>query len=101
MTPEDMKRLEEIRERVEKATEGPWEFYDRYGDLGLVVVENSDADPITDTELRHPGMDHACVRRKDGDFIAHSRQDIPWLLGLVDVLAAANEVLKTPDKETP
>lgn len=63
-----MTRLEEIKERCEKATLGPWE---------------------------HDGKFQVCIPRKEGtacfrafpddaEFIAHSREDIPWLVSQLE-----------------
>ncbi|OAJ75224.1 hypothetical protein AYJ08_00300 [Brevibacillus sp. SKDU10] len=66
------KELQEIRERVEKATSGPWKERARNGDFihiakGLVIGGN----------------------QNDVDFITNARQDIPNLLSEIDRLRKA------------
>jgi len=62
------KRLAEIRARVDAASPGPWEKYEKdlvrdAGDVyGLVSLTFADA------------------REKNADFIAAARTDVPWLL---------------------
>ena len=63
----DAERIAEIRERCDKASEGPWV------ECSLVV--------------------HG-LRPCDAKFIAHSRQDVPDLLAEVERLRAENEVLE-------
>ena len=72
-----MSRLDEIRERLDAATPGPWvrndeEFYAR-----ICAKEYAD--------IAHVG------RANDSDFIAHAREDIPWLLGEVARLTAERD----------
>ena len=86
------KELADIRERLEKATPGPWEhthkdckhfmssdFVDRKGDdigVGLVTSDiNQDNADLYATDA-------------DMEFIAHARQDVPILLAEVERLQA-------------
>src|SRR6185312_6774960 len=78
------KRLEEIRQRAEKATKGPWEWVGRDGDHhdlmspeGMIHSDGSACGEYSaDIEVFGP----------DATFIAHSREDIPYLLSeLADV----------------
>lgn len=68
-----MNRIEEIKARCEAATKGPW-------------IKIND-------QLRHGvtagliGVIH--VYDEDADFIAHSREDIPFLLAELDRLTEA------------
>lgn len=57
-------RLGEIRERVAAATEGPWE----HGDRQFTAGDQADA-----------------------EFIAHAREDVPWLLAEVERLTAERD----------
>jgi len=57
-----MSRLEEIRKRCENASEGPWVSSEMIGDE---YVSNADA-----------------------AFIAHARDDVPWLLARIEELEA-------------
>jgi hypothetical protein len=73
--------LEEVRQRCEAATPGPWVSYVEGRDhLGgdSVIVRGTDG---TDEGLY---LTHATVA--DQDFIAHARQDIPTLLDEIERL---------------
>jgi hypothetical protein len=70
-------RLKEIKERLEKATPGKWRADRNTVDFGPptgspFAVLHSDADPSNTTN--------------DADFIAHSREDIPYLLAEIERL---------------
>lgn len=87
-------RLEEIKARAEKATPGPWSADDEHGDIPGAerawcvskITESGDyshdiaylstdcADPIGTQETA------------DAEFIAHAREDIPWLVAEVERL---------------
>lgn len=82
----DERRLQEIRERTNKATPGYWYIKTRLG--GRIY---------TDSELRRPrgvpgDWDLGRVNtmrygwREDAEFIAHAREDIAWLLNMVIIL---------------
>ncbi|AKQ74890.1 hypothetical protein B4092_5005 [Bacillus licheniformis] len=66
--------LEEIRQRVAAATEGPWRIgkqspngLNNIGTIGgLLTAQTTDED--------------------DAKYIAHARQDIPWLISEIDRL---------------
>lgn len=76
-----MKRLEEIKERLEKATPGPWKL--DCGELKRDVPESELARYYGDNLLLSANQlgSSAYVRRpEDADFIAHSRSDIEFLL---------------------
>ena len=60
----DEQRIEEIRLRAKTASAGPW-HYDGDG-----CVRAQTIDIVHDESIRF------C----DGRFIAHAREDIPWLL---------------------
>lgn len=76
-------RLREIAERENKATNGPWNLH------GI------DVNRVTLAKWRRcivfHGKSDACecepkeaeLLLRDAKFIAHSRQDVPWLLALV------------------
>lgn len=70
MTDEDIKA---IRERLVKATSGPWEF-DQHGWLQsssqTVISASHDGNFISNID----------IDKSDAEFIAHARQDIPKLL---------------------
>jgi hypothetical protein len=80
---DDKKRLEEIEARAKAATPGPW-------------VREDDWMCEVNAELRELGVDHVTYENvvklvaglericfngsDDADFIAHAREDVPWLL---------------------
>lgn len=76
-------KLEEIRLREQKATPGEWEFA---GDC----CDDEQEDPFI--YVQHPEVRNAVSvlfeadwgTTEDADFIAHARQDIPWLLERVE-----------------
>lgn len=87
-------RIKEIAERVGKASKGPWEFdmalsratgsytravYHRRGYEIIEIVESPDE------------PDGECIHQSDADaeFIAHSREDTPYLLSRLRELAGA------------
>ena len=70
--------IEAIRQRAEKATEGPWYYID-FGDGRAISSE------ATEEEVCMPITDY------DADFIAHAREDIPALLAEVEQLRIENE----------
>ncbi|MED3508728.1 hypothetical protein [Bacillus velezensis] len=67
-------KLEEIRQRADAATEGPWRIgkqspngLNNIGTIGgLLTAQTTDED--------------------DAKYIAHARQDIPWLISEIDRL---------------
>ncbi|GLJ03540.1 hypothetical protein LNK20_11500 [Bacillus safensis] len=67
-------RLEEIRQRADAATEGPWEIgkqspngLNNIGTIGgLLTAQTTNED--------------------NAKYIAHARQDIPWLISEIDRL---------------
>jgi hypothetical protein len=88
-----MSRIKEIKERCEKAHPGPW-TYNR-GSVGCYHVMSDDRD-----------FETGCIMFKGdskatADFIAHSREDIPFLLDInADLLAAceaARQIIESRD----
>lgn len=79
-------RIEAIRERTEKATEGPWYAGTEYEQSRrgnfvaskenghIVVAEQDYTDCVLETE--------------DAEFIANAREDIPYLLSEIERLIA-------------
>lgn len=84
MTPE---RLEAIRQRVEKATQGPWNFEGNKWQDGYVIYS-----PIK-RGFHNNGGEVAEVddsyEPSDAEFIAHAREDVPALLAEVERLRSA------------
>ena len=108
MSGEDA-RLAEVREREHSATKGPWER--RVGPREGVGIEQK-AEYLRGTAadngrplqvLISASEDLACAymvpaitgdgprSEANAEFIAHAREDVPWLLGLVDTLTAEKE----------
>lgn len=90
-----MTRIDEIRERCEKATPAPWELSecvsDPSSDISVSIfhhVKGNEYIKIGDWWGSDPndGKDAA-----NHAFIAHSREDIPYLLGLVERMAGLIE----------
>ena len=67
------KRIQEIMERAESGTKNDW-----------FVPKN--AKQIVFNEQDHPLIVARCEDAEDAEFIAHARQDIPYLLDLVESL---------------
>lgn len=82
MTQEDsVRRLAEIRERADKATPGPWttnEFND------VLAGEIAVAESV-------PFEGGGVYQEDDAEFIAHSREDVPYLLSVIDSLTAERD----------
>lgn len=79
-----MQRVDEIRERAEKATDGPW---------GYGVQKDIAVNPHGLAFLYGPANGNIdkmqAFTSDDAAFIAHARSDIPWLLAEVARLRAA------------
>jgi hypothetical protein len=74
-----MDRIEEIKERLSKASDGPWEsneddFYITCGRKIIAVAQNVNV-PIKQIEANQ-------------QLIAHAREDIPFLLSRISALEA-------------
>ena len=82
-----MADIKAIRERVSKATEGPW-TQDLYYIVGQLPEGRPGGEVIGELRAtRYIGNDPAYPNsQKDAnaDFIAHARQDIPDLLDFID-----------------
>ena len=92
---DDETRVAEIRQRAEAATEGPWErrLYDGVRDSKsrlVKVVEDSEFDFERVTSL----ADY--ITRENAEFIAHAREDIPWLLEQLRTAEAERDAVKGP-----
>lgn len=89
LTPEQRVRLEEIAAREQAATAGPWELILKAGPgrFGLAVrVARGMGHLIASFYGGTWGREE---RRANAAFVAHARQDIPWLLHMVQELAGA------------
>jgi len=83
LTPVRDNRIKEIRQRVKKASAGPWSGGERYNHVrsetaGLVLL----VDKATQFSENKQYF-------KDFDFVVHSRQDISFLLEIVSGLTKA------------
>ena len=96
MAEQDDAQVQEIRARLEAATPGPWLTLKRAPDLGATEIgaqlDTPDARVIADTELwgRKPTEQNV----QDAAFIAHAREDVPYLLARLDALTAERDVLR-------
>jgi len=85
------KRLAEIRERVEAATPGPWQYRETvFGARSTTVMAGS-------TQVGYFSVGQAMPT--DAKFIAHSRSDIPFLLAELDKRQAAIDAVHRPHFE--
>jgi hypothetical protein len=87
----DPLRLREIRSRLEKAAAGPWYHHSV---SGTHTVSHWCA-PITDNAARSIA---GPIHEHNADFIAHARQDIPWLLEQLEKVGEARAVQAQPQK---
>ncbi len=105
-------RLEEIRKRADQATPGPWSWdanapvrptwltEDHPERLALSELVNgkvwvATAHAVTEAcEGEEFKTETIVVRDGDAEFIAHAREDIPYLLARIDALEQANVGLK-------
>ncbi|SNS43342.1 hypothetical protein SAMN06309944_0235 [Micrococcales bacterium KH10] len=84
-----MKRLDEIKARAEAATEGPW-----------AVSEDSESSrawftrPFPEFKGKDGRPVHLSITHAETEFIAHAREDIPWLLAEVDRLQAQVDAVR-------
>ena len=83
-------RLVAIRARCEAATPGPW-----FSNAGLLVdVAAPGKANDGQTVCRMPGG-AASRSSHDADFIAHAREDVPWLLAEIALLAKRSALDET------
>jgi len=90
--------LEEIRERCNKATPGPWRG-DRYD--GSIKYEMHGAGKKLVLAVNHKEMTFGFTGTNsiaDEDFVLHSREDVEWLLDKIDcLLTELDEALRTQE----
>jgi len=72
-------RIKQIRERCEKASEGPW--------TGKIWKRK-------EFDGSNTWGSFECNRQEDYEFLEHSRSDIPFLLSLLEKSEAENKRLK-------
>ena len=81
-------RLNEIRARAEAATPGPWVAYGN-----TVEQEKTGWHTVVGTEMTgqaYMAYERLTTKNEDAIFIAHAREDIPYLLAEVERLRAAS-----------
>ena len=82
--------LQVIKERVAKATEGPWH---RMFKVGIEIHAENEWAPVI-------SEDEGVALYSDADFIIHARQDVPELIAEVERLREALEkIAYTPTFE--
>ena len=93
-----MSRLDEIRERVEGATPGPWEWVAEGPGEGNITLRTTGRG--YDDHILTPHVCEACEKRgarclaptaENAAFIAAAREDVPFLLAEVERLRGALE----------
>ena len=91
-----MSRRDEIRERVEGATPGPWEWVAEGPGEGNITLRTTGRG--YDDHILTPHVCEACEKRgarclaptaENAAFIAAAREDVPFLLGEVERLRGA------------
>jgi len=94
MKNEILRRLEEIEKRASKATPGPW----RYGESRDEQWVESSLPPnvphhliVYDEYIGEPDQEVWKQTANDLSFIAHAREDVPWLCSLMRKLLAIAE----------
>ena len=71
-----MGRLEEIKERDKNATKGPW----HHGDGDCILQDTDNQDILWYDWDETGGSMNVDGNTEDFEFIAHAREDIPWLI---------------------
>jgi len=90
MNEEILKRLEEIEARAARATPGRWESQERQ----LVLFVGNDTKIVCQCHP-WPITDEVWEQAKtDMIFIAHSREDVPWLCQVARELLAQNAAMR-------
>lgn len=90
-------RLAEIAQRAEKATEGPWIAFikSQVVAVGVPLLEQHACDKI----VHWTGFDASGVpiqeQQRNAKFIAHAREDVPWLLSELEAADAENARLRS------
>ena len=82
-----MSRLDEIKARADAATKGPWQWRE---DEPASLVHVTDQRMHPWNILKAPDWGPTLA---DAAFIAAAREDVPWLLALVESLTAERDAL--------
>lgn len=84
---QDDARVQEIRARLEAATPGPWQTWPDGTEESVESVSVGRFVCHLNSNMRQ--------FRDDAAFIAHARQDVPWLLARLDALEAERDYLES------
>jgi hypothetical protein len=85
-----VKRIDEIRERLAKATPGPWYLDDEGSHFTL-------HNPFDRTEDGEVTADIFCCTREDANLLANSRADLEWAVAEIERL---RKLVSTIDVES-
>lgn len=90
---EILERLAEIEARTQGVSPGPWRYREIDGNEQLVEGKEETIVYVEWLTSNVPkrGWEH---KKRNLTFIAHARQDIPWLCGIVRRLLAQGEEQK-------
>ena len=95
-------RISEIRARVNAATPGPWTLCDNGTEVMSVHAEPYGPAVLVDTRFFREADN--LREREDAAFIAHAREDVPYLLDritdLLDALGFAQAVIRSGEPWT-
>jgi predicted RNase H-like nuclease (RuvC/YqgF family) len=91
-----MERLEEINERLNKATLGPWEYSDCACEIWSTAHKT-----VTDDDVVIGGTEGAgiAISEDDNNFVCHAPNDIKYLLEQITALQEENERLKRENEQ--
>ncbi len=92
-TPEIQARLAQIRERCDKASPGPWEAEQGKPTDHYSWVRHVKTDGELSIQIQHIAGTAGRLVIADAEFVAHAREDIPWLLeriGLLELVIVAD-----------
>jgi len=89
--------LKEVKEREQGAMKGPWRYdgldcFNEDGEWDQVIdISPDDLITLPTGKFEHKEAELNTGCRKNAEFIAHSRQDIPTLLAIIGVYRGAIE----------
>lgn len=83
-----MSRVDDIRARAEAATQGPWAIWHDLDHRGFTTVGDAESydEILANGECEESNPTAHVYVEEDAEFIAHAREDVPWLLEHVDRL---------------
>lgn len=94
-----MDRLDEIRKREQAATKGPWYYAPDTMSGGADGGQLRFGNPYGRPAWMSFGFRDYKGEKPDGEFMAHAREDIPYLLAALDAATAERDALKARVKE--